>query len=104
MYRRTFVLTALPLGLAGMALAQNKKPDRLSGAVRSIDKATTTIQMTMRAASTAVRSVMYDPSTKFTLNGKPATADDVKSGQRIVALGKFEGVKLKAATVTLTLR
>ena len=47
---------------------------------------------------------MYDANTKFTMQGKPGTADDLKEGLKIVAIGKFEGVKLQATQVALTQR
>jgi hypothetical protein len=105
MKRRTFIRSAIPFGLAGVALAQKKaKPDRLSGIVKSVDKSKMTIEMRMRTSASAVRQIMYDASTKFTMQGKPGTADDLKEGLRIVALGTFEGVNLKATQVALTQR
>jgi len=94
------------LGLAGAALAQNKKakPDRLSGVVQSVDAGTSTITMHVRKNASQVRKIMYDGSTMFTLDKKPAKASDVKDGQGIVAIGKFEGVNLKATQIALTLR
>jgi hypothetical protein len=47
---------------------------------------------------------MYDGSTQFTNDGKPGSAEDVKPDLRIVAIGKFEGVNLKATNVALTPR
>jgi hypothetical protein len=93
--------------LAGIAAAQTKKakkPDRLSGVVKSVDAGSKTIEMHMRKSPNQVRKIMFDDSTKFTLSGKPATAADAKEGQGIVALGKFEGINLKAGQVALTLR
>jgi cytochrome c-type biogenesis protein CcmE len=103
MNRRTFMGSALGFGLAGVALAQKTaKPGRLSGIVKSVDKGKNTIEMRGKSSSNAVRLIMYDAGTKFTMQGKPATADDVKEGLRIVAIGNFEGVNLKAAQVALT--
>ena len=105
MNRRIFMLSAIPLGLAGVGLAQKAaKQDRLSGIIRSVDKSKMTIEMRGRTDANIVRNIMYDANTKFKLQGKPATADDLKDGRRIVALGKFEGVNLKATQVALTER
>ena len=106
MNRRIFIRSAIPFGLAGVALAQKKaaKPDRLSGVVKSVDKSKMTIEMRGRTSANVVRLIMYDADTKFTIQGKPGTADDLKQDLRIVALGKFEGVNLKATQVALTLR
>jgi len=104
--RRTFLGVTLPFGLAGVALAQNKKAklDRLSGVVKSVDAGGSTIEMHIRKNPNQVRKIMYDNSTTFTLDKKPAKASDVKEGQGIVAVGKFEGINLKATQVALTLR
>jgi len=105
--RRTFLGVTLPFGLAGIAVAQTKKAkkaDRLSGVVKSVDAGSKTIEMHIRNNPNQVRKIMFDDSTKFTLAGKPATAADTKEGQRIVALGKFEGINLKADQIALTVR
>lgn len=103
MNRRIFVRSAIGFSLAGVLLAQKAaKPGRLSGIVKSIDKSKTTIEMRGRSSSNAVRLIMYDANTKFTMQGKPATADDVKEDLRIVANGTFDGVNLKATQVALT--
>ncbi len=105
MNRRTFFRSAIPFALAGVALAQKApKLDRLSGVIKSVDKGKMTIEIRGRTNANAIRLVMYDVGTNFTMQGKPGTADDLKEGLRIVALGKFEGINLKATTVTLTLR
>ena len=88
-------------------MAQTKKaakPDRLSGVVRSADATTMSIEMHIRKNPNQVRKIMYDDATEFTLGGKPAKAADAKEGYGIVALGKFEGVDLKATQVALTVK
>lgn len=99
MNRRTFLAIAIQLGGAAVALAA--KQDRLSGVVNSVDTSTKTIQIHMRKSTAQVRKIMYDDSTSFTLDGKAAKVEDVKEGLRIVAVGKFEGVNLKATQVAL---
>jgi hypothetical protein len=47
---------------------------------------------------------MYDTATKFYAGDKEGKIDDVQDGMRIVAVGKFEGVNLKAAEVRVRLR
>ena len=105
MNRRTLILSAIPFGLAGVAFAQKAaKQDRLSGVVKTVDAAKMTIEMRGRKAANVVRLIMYDANTQFTLQGKPCKADEVKPDLNIVALGKFEGVNLKAAKIALTIR
>ena len=106
MNRRNFLGITLPFGLAGIAAAQGKKAkvDRLSGVVKSVDANANSIEMHIRKNPNQIRKIMYDADTKFTLGGKPAKASDAKEGYGIVALGKFEGINLKATQVALTLR
>lgn len=94
-------LSAL-LGLSLLAPAQNEKkaqPDRLSGTIRMVDASTMTIEITTRSTPTATRKIMWDASTKVLVGDQPGTAADIKEGMRIVAIGKFEGVNLKATTI-----
>lgn len=105
MNRRTFIRWAVPAGFAGVALAQKAaKSDRLSGVVKSVDKGKMTIEMRGRKSANVVRIIMYDANTKFTMDGKPGTADNIKEDLGIVAVGKFEGVNLKATQIALTQR
>jgi hypothetical protein len=100
--RRRFLQVAVPLGVAGIAVAQEKaKPDRLSGYVESMDKAKNTIVMHTRAAPTVKRNIMFDENTKVLVANKPGNIDEVKEGMRIVAIGKFQGVDLKATDISV---
>ncbi len=106
MFRRTFIaLTLIALGSLGTVSAQDEKKagDRLSGVVKSIDKAAMRITITPRN-STAQRIILYDAATKFHTGDKEGKPDDVQDGMRIVAVGKFEGVNLKAAEIRVRLR
>ena len=102
MHRRHFLALAGPLLLAATALAQ-KKPDRLSGHIQTIDTGKKEIKMRM-STTQAIRTIMYDDNTKFTMEKKPAGADALKDGLRIVATGKFEGNDLKADNIALYLK
>jgi len=105
MTRRNLFKLALPLTVVGIALAQKKeKVDRLSGSVVSMDADKMTIEMHIRKNPNQRRKIFYDATTSFTLAGKPAKAADVKPGNGIVALGKFQGVDLKANRIALTLK
>lgn len=103
MNRRTFLGVTVQLGASAIALAADKgnKQDRLSGVVNSLDADKKVIEMHARKSTAQVRKIMYDGSTSFTLDGKPAKAEDAKQGLRIVAVGKFEGVNLQATQVAL---
>jgi cytochrome c-type biogenesis protein CcmE len=102
MRRRKFLGVLIPAAVASAALAQETKPDRLSGRVKSIDKKGMVIEMYMRRQQSVVRKIMYDANTKFTVAGKAGKPDDVAEGMRIVAIGKFDGVNLKATDINLT--
>jgi hypothetical protein len=100
MVRRQFLAIVLPVAFAGTLMAF-QKPDRLSGVVRQVDKTKMVIEITLSSNPSSVRKIHYDANTKFTFDKKPAQADVVKDGLRIVAIGKFEGVDLKATDVSL---
>jgi hypothetical protein len=102
MQRRDFVRTILPLAAAGTLLAQSStNPDRLSGIVKSINKEKTSVEISMRKSPNVIRICMWDNTTRFTYKNKPAQAGEMKEGMRIVAVGKFEGINLKAAAISL---
>ena len=84
-----FAMLALSMALTVPLKAQEKKPqpDRLEGRVQIINKATSTI--TVRVGQVP-RPVVYDKNTKFTYLNKPATVDEVKDGQRLICVGKFD--------------
>jgi hypothetical protein len=95
-------LLAVTLGLSMTMLAQDDKKgqaDRLSGKVKTVDAKTMTIEITMSRTPSAVRKVMWDASTKVQVGDKEGTSADIKEGMRIVAVGKFEGVNLKATRI-----
>ena len=99
MLRRHFAKLLLPAALAGSLFAKN--PDRLSGVVRSVDKAKMLIEINLSSNPNSVRKIIYEAATQFTLDDKPAQADAIKDGLRIVAIGKFESLDLKATKVSL---
>lgn len=100
MKRRAFVQIILPAAVAGTLLAQKKQSGRLSGVVKSVDKAKMTIEMSPSNSPNSSRKIIWDANTKFTLDGKPAQADVGKETMRVVAVGEFEGVDLKATKIS----
>ena len=101
---RRILISLIALGLFSfltLSAQDAPKPDRLSGVVRSVDKPGMKITMSARNDANVKRIIMYDASTKIMNGEKPGTIDDVLEGMRIVALGKFEGVNLKAANITV---
>lgn len=89
----------LMLALSLSLVAQEAKPDRVSGTVRSVDAKAMSIEVNLSQTPTAVRVVLWDDKTKVQLGSNPGTAADIKEGMRIVAIGKFEGVKLRATSI-----
>lgn len=106
MFRRILIaLTVIALCSLVVASAQDakKEGDRLSGVVKMVDKAAMKITITPRNSS-AQRVIMYDSATKFFVGDKEGKIEDVQDGMRIVAVGKFEGVNLKATEVRVRQR
>jgi hypothetical protein len=81
----------LLLILAVVASAQDQKKtstkeDRLSGTVHTIDKDTSSIILRKGAIQ---RRVVYNAETKFTIQNKPGSIDDVIVGRQVICLGTF---------------
>ena len=115
MRRSLSIFTGLLLGallsLAGatQASAQEKKKEkqgRIEGVIQMINKDTSTI--TVRKGNVP-RQIVYSADTKvgrFTARGKPdapASASDLKEGQRIIALGKFNKTQFAATQISIRL-
>ena len=70
------------------------KEDRWEGVVSRSNKEKSTLTVRQRSTN-AEKTVKYDSSTKFTAaehHGKPKAidADDIKDGDRVIAMGKWE--------------
>ena len=92
------VLLFLTLAVTANAQDQKKKPtkeDRLSGAVHMIDKDTSSIIIRKGAVH---RRVVYNAETRFTLQNKPGSIDDVIVGRQIICLGSFNDKSQLMAT------
>ena len=90
----------LILILAGMASAQDQKQtstkeDRLSGTVHTIDKDTSSIIIRKGPVQ---RRVVYNAETKFTIQNKPGSIDDVIVGRQVICLGSFNDKSHLVAT------
>ena len=77
--------------LAGMASAQDQKKtstkeERLGGTVHTIDKDTSSIIIRKGPVQ---RRVVYNAETKFTIQNKPGSVDDVIVGGQVICLGSF---------------
>jgi hypothetical protein len=101
-------MKVLILLLAGVVLqtlalmassADQKKPEvkeeRLSGTVHTIDKDASAI-IIRRGADR--RKVVYDGETKFTIQNKPGSIDDVIVGRRASCIGILDGKNELVAT------
>jgi hypothetical protein len=86
--------------LAVIAGAQDQKKtstkeDRLSGIVHTIDKDTSSIIIRKGAVQ---RRVLYNAETKFTIQNKPGSIDDVIVGRQVICLGSFNDKSQLLAT------
>jgi len=90
----------LLLSLAAMASPADQKrtstkEDRLTGTIHMIDKDASTIIIRQSAVQ---RKVVYTAETKFTIQNKPGTIDDVIVGRRAICLGTFNDKTQLVAT------
>ena len=77
--------------LAGMASAQDQKKTstkegRLTSTVHTIDRDTSSIIIRKGPVQ---RRVVYNAETKFTIQNKPGSLDDVIVGRQVICLGSF---------------
>ena len=95
-----FAGVVLFLILAVVVSAQDQKKastkeDRLSGRVHTIDKDASAIIIRQGAVQ---RRVVYDAETKFTIQNKPGSIDDVIVGRQVTCLGTFNSKSQLMAT------
>ena len=90
----------LLLTLGGVVSAQDQKKtspkeDRLSGTVHTIDKDASAIIIRQGAIQ---RRVVYNAETKFTIQNKPGSIDDVIVGRKVTCLGSLNDKSQLMAT------
>jgi hypothetical protein len=95
-----FAVVFLILTLAVVANAQDQKTastkeDRLSGTVHTIDKDASSIIIRQGAVQ---RRVIYNAETKFTIQNKPGSIDDVIVGRKVTCLGSLNDKSQLMAT------
>jgi len=105
------VIMLLVLGLTlvlGFGLfAQVKKDaktgqDRLEGTIQNMDKAKSSLTLAQSSATTKPTwHVVYTDQTKFTMRNKPAKVDELKEGQRVIILGKFDQNVMTASRIDI---
>jgi hypothetical protein len=105
------VVMLLVLGLTlvlGFGLfAQVKKDaktgqDRIEGTIQALDKAKSTLTLVQSSGTTKPTwHVMYNDQTKFTARNKPAKADNLKEGQRVIILGKYDQNVMTASRIDI---
>ncbi len=71
------------------------KEDRLSGTVHTIDKDASAIIIRQGAIQ---RRVVYNAETKFTIQNKPGSIDDVIVGRKVTCLGSLNDKSQLMAT------
>lgn len=96
---RLFALTALLLLATTMVFAHGDE-QHVMGTVTRITDSTITVK------TTDARSVdvSLTTDTKFTREGQPASAKDIKQGDRVVIHAKKNGEKLVATTVIIGMK
>ncbi len=100
------LVLGLTLVLSAGLYAQVKKDaktklDRIEGTIQSINKDKSTIGVKQGGTPGAVWQVVYTEKTKYTLRNKPAKAEDLKEGMRVIVLGKYDNNVLTAARIDI---
>ena len=105
------VVLVLVLGLTlvlGFGLfAQVKKDaktgqDRIEGTIQSLDKDKSSLTLAQSGGATKPTwHIVYTDQTKFTMRNKPAKVDELKEGQRVIVLGKYDQNVLTASRIDI---
>ena len=88
---------AIAFMLSGMSVAAQEKPDRVEGNVQSIDKATSTVTVTLRGKGSTVQ-VIFSDKTEFTFRNKASSVDEVKVSRHVICVGKLNDKNQLLAT------
>ncbi len=111
MRHRVPVVVILMLGLTLVLcfglFAQVKKDaktgqDRVEGTIQALNKAESSLTLVQTGVTTKPTwHVAYNDQTKFTMRNKPGKVDELKEGQRVIVLGKFEKDVLTATRIDI---
>ena len=94
MRRRTFLASAIPVSLAGVLLAKEGKPDRLSGTVKLVDKDKKELHMAPRNTPNGQREILWDDNTKWTLEGDADTQAAQRTRCERRCLARSHGLRI----------
>jgi len=100
------LILGLTLVLATGIYAQVKKDtktglDRIEGTIQAMSKDKSMLTVIQSGTPKATWNVMYNDQTKFTMRNAPAKLDDLKDGQRVIVLGKYEKDVMTAARIDI---
>ena len=88
---------AIAFTLSGISVAAQEKPDRVEGNVQAIDKATSTVTVTLRGKGSTVQ-VIFSDKTEFTFRNKASSVDEVKVSRHVICVGKLNDKNQLLAT------
>jgi len=99
------LVLGLTLVLGAGLYAQVKKDsktglDRIEGTIQSMNKDKSTLSI-VQTGTRATWQVVYNDQTKFTRRNEPAKLEDLKDGQRVICLGKYEKDQLTASRIDI---
>ncbi len=98
---------ALTLVLGFGLFAQVKKDaktgqDRIEGTIQAMDKAKSSLTVAQTGVNTKPTwKVVYNDQTQFTKRNKPGKVDELKDGQRVIILGKFDQNVMTASRIDI---
>jgi hypothetical protein len=100
------IVVGLTLVLGAGLYAQVKKDeksglDRIEGRIQSINKDTSAITVRQGGTSNVVWKVVYNDKTKYTMRNEAGKFEDLKDGQRVIILGKYENEVMTAARIDI---
>jgi hypothetical protein len=75
--------------------------DRIEGNIQNLIKDKSTLSVRQIGTDKVFWQIAYTDKTKITLKNKPAKIEDLKEGQRLIVLGKYEKDILNASRIDI---
>jgi len=96
-------LAAVPPLAAQTKKDKNSGLDRIEGTIESLDEEKRSLRVRQRNRANMVWTILYTGETAISYRNEDTTAEDLKVGRRVIALGRFaeDSVKLQALLIDI---
>ena len=99
-----FSLAAAPTLVAQTEKDQKSGLDRIEGTIQSIDEGKRSMRVRRRNRNNMFWTVVYTDETAITYRNEDSTAEDLRAGRRVIALGRFAEGSLELRALRIDIR